>query len=44
VRDFLAQNSAIFVIELGDFINARWVLCDEGAFDEHRYHFTEVEL
>lgn len=44
VGDFLAKNTTVFIVELGDFVNARRILCDEGAFDENWHYFPEVEL
>ena len=44
VGDFLAQNSTVFIVELGNLVNARRVLCDQGAFDEDWHHFAQVEL
>jgi hypothetical protein len=44
VGDFFAQNSAVFVVELGDLVNSRWALCYQGAFDENWHHLTQVEL
>jgi hypothetical protein len=44
ISDFLSQNTTIFVIKLGDAVNARWTLCDQSTLDEHWHHFSEIVL
>jgi hypothetical protein len=34
VRDFLAENSSIFIIELMDVVNVMRTLCDQSTLDE----------
>lgn len=42
VCDFLMKNTAIFVIELGDPIDACWALCHQGSLNEIRQNLSEL--